>query len=198
MLVVAIVPAVRRLDARDEVMRAVAKRFGIGSLVALAVLLGTGAALASHLARWSDEVLQAELMLLVLIGVLTALHVVTPYTRAVSIAVVFDFARDRVAGRRADPLIGRAHDREASRIARQRCAGSGGFGSEDDLTGDTACLGVAQRGGIGEREAAGDLGGDRPPRRGGPARRRGGDAAGLDASRMTLGRIRLYSAVRVI
>lgn len=88
MLVVAIVPVVRRLDARDEVMRAVAKRFAIGSLVALAVLLGTGAALASHLARWSDDALQAKLMLLVLIGVLTALHVVTPYTRAVSIAVV--------------------------------------------------------------------------------------------------------------
>lgn len=31
--------------------------------------------------------------------------------------------------------------------------GSGGFGIENDLTGDTACLGVAQRGGgIGERE----------------------------------------------
>jgi hypothetical protein len=40
--------------------------------------------LASHLARWSDDVLQAKLMLL---GVLTALHVVTPYTRAVSIAL---------------------------------------------------------------------------------------------------------------
>jgi uncharacterized membrane protein len=87
MLVVAIVPAVRRLDARDEVMRSVAKRFGIGSLVALAVLLATGAAMASHFARWGDEVLHAKLLLLVLVGVLTALHVVTPYTRAISIAI---------------------------------------------------------------------------------------------------------------
>ena len=87
MLVVAIVPAVRRLDARDEIMRAVAKRFGIGSLVALGVLLASGAAMASHYARWSDTTLHAKLMLLVLIGVLTALHVVTPYARAVSIAV---------------------------------------------------------------------------------------------------------------
>jgi hypothetical protein len=78
---------VRRLEARDEVMRAVAKRFGIGSLVALLVLLVTGAAMASHYARWSDTTLQVKLMLIVLIGVLTALHVVTPYTRAVSIAV---------------------------------------------------------------------------------------------------------------
>lgn len=64
-------------------MRAVAMRFGIGSLVALAVLLGTGAALASHLERWSDDLLQAKLSLLVLIGALTALHVVRRHTRAV-------------------------------------------------------------------------------------------------------------------
>jgi uncharacterized membrane protein len=87
MLVIAIVPAVRRLEARDEVMRAVAKRFGIGSLLALAVLLLTGAAMTSHYALWGDATLHAKLMLIVLIGVLTALHVVTPYTRAVSIAV---------------------------------------------------------------------------------------------------------------
>jgi uncharacterized membrane protein len=87
MLVAAIVPAVRRLDARDEIMRAVAKRFGIGSLVALAVLFATGAAMASHFGLWSDGTLQAKLALLVLIAVLTGMHVVTPYTRAISIAV---------------------------------------------------------------------------------------------------------------
>ena len=87
MLVIAIVPCLRRLEARDEVMRSVAKRFGIGSLVALAVLLATGAAMASHFAPGAT-VLQAKLALLVLVGVLTALHVVTPYTRAVSIALL--------------------------------------------------------------------------------------------------------------
>ena len=87
MLVIAIVPAVRHLETRDDVMRAVAKRFGIGSLLALLVLIVTGAAMASHYALWSDTTLHAKLMLIVLIGVLTALHVVTPYTRAVSIAV---------------------------------------------------------------------------------------------------------------
>ena len=87
MLVVAIVPAVRRLDARDDIMRAVAKRFGVGSLVALGILLATGAAMASHYSRWSDNALQAKLMLFVLIGVLTALHVITPYARAISIGV---------------------------------------------------------------------------------------------------------------
>jgi hypothetical protein len=87
MLVVAVVPAVRRLDVRDEVIRGVAMRFGIGSLVALGVLLVTGAAMASHFGRWDDGVLHAKLILLALIGVLTALHVVTPYARAISIAV---------------------------------------------------------------------------------------------------------------
>ncbi|MET0819112.1 MAG: hypothetical protein ABWZ67_16220 [Solirubrobacteraceae bacterium] len=87
MLVTAIVPATQRLEARDEVMRSIAKRFGIGSLIALAVLLATGAAMASRFELWSDGVLQAKLALLMLIGVLTALHIVTPYTRAVSITI---------------------------------------------------------------------------------------------------------------
>jgi len=52
------------------------------------VLILTGAAMAGHLSRWSDPTLQAKLALLVLIGVLLALHVVTPYTRAVSLSVL--------------------------------------------------------------------------------------------------------------
>jgi len=43
--------------------------------------------MASHYSRWSDNALQAKLMLLVLIGVLTALLVITPYARALSIGV---------------------------------------------------------------------------------------------------------------
>jgi len=86
MLVVAVVPAVRRHG--DEVaMRAVARRFGIGSLVAILVLIATGVAMASHLARWQDDVLQVKLMLVVLIGVLIAFHIVTPSSRALSITL---------------------------------------------------------------------------------------------------------------
>jgi len=55
-LVVAIVPAVRRAGD-DALMRDVARRFGIGSLVAILVLVATGAAMASHLGRWHDSVL---------------------------------------------------------------------------------------------------------------------------------------------
>ena len=86
MLVVAIVPV---LSHRDEaVMRAVARRFGVASAVAIAVLLATGIALASHFSRWQDETLHAKLAVLVLVGVLTGLHIATPDSRAVSLALV--------------------------------------------------------------------------------------------------------------
>jgi putative copper export protein len=84
-LVAAITPVLR--SSRDE-MRAVAKRFGIGSAVALAVIIATGAALASHFHRWNDHVLHAKLGLLVLIFVLTGLHVVTERRRAISLSLV--------------------------------------------------------------------------------------------------------------
>jgi uncharacterized membrane protein len=85
-LVVALVPAVRRAGD-DALMLAVARRFGIGSLVAIVVLVATGAAMASHFARWHDSVLQAKLMLVVLVGVLIVLHVVSPRSRALSVVV---------------------------------------------------------------------------------------------------------------
>ena len=87
MLVVAVVPALRR-HGDDAAMRSVARRFGIGSVVALVTLVATGAAMASHLARWQDEVLRAKLAVVVLIGVLIALHVVAPTSRALSIALL--------------------------------------------------------------------------------------------------------------
>ena len=86
MLVVAVVPAVRR-HGDDVAMRAVARRFGVGSLFAIGVLIATGAALASHFGRWQDNVLQVKLMLVVLVGVLIAFHIVTPSSRALSLAL---------------------------------------------------------------------------------------------------------------
>jgi putative copper export protein len=86
-LAVAVVPVMRgRGDT--SAMRAVARRFGIASVAALAVLIATGVAMAGHLARWQDPTLQAKVGLLVLVGVLLGLHVVTPYTRAVSLGVL--------------------------------------------------------------------------------------------------------------
>ena len=86
-LAIAVVPALRGRE-EDTAMRAIARRFGIWSALALVVLIVTGAAMAGHLARWSDPTLHAKLALLVLIGVLLALHVMTPYTRAVSLSVL--------------------------------------------------------------------------------------------------------------
>jgi uncharacterized membrane protein len=87
MLAVAVVPALRGRED-DSAMRDVARRFGVAGVVALAVLIATGAAMAAHFGRWEDPKLQAKLGLLVLIFVLLALHVVTPYTRAISIGVL--------------------------------------------------------------------------------------------------------------
>ena len=87
MLVVAVAPALRTVD--DEApMRAVARRFGIGSGIALVVIIASGAAMASHFHLWDDSVLHAKLLVLALIFALTGLHVFTPYTRALSYAVV--------------------------------------------------------------------------------------------------------------
>lgn len=88
LLAVAVVPALRgEGEADDWRMRAVGRRFGYASLVALGVLIATGIAMASHYARWEDEVLQAKLAVLVLVGVLTGLHIATPHSRVVSIAL---------------------------------------------------------------------------------------------------------------
>jgi uncharacterized membrane protein len=87
MLVVAVAP-VLRAAGQEATMRSIARRFGMGSLVALAVAIATGVAMASHYDAWDRPVLQAKLMLLVLVGVLTALHIISAGTRAISIALV--------------------------------------------------------------------------------------------------------------
>jgi hypothetical protein len=86
-LVVAVVPAIRR-HGGESALRAVARRFGIASAVAIAVLIATGSAMAAHFARWHDHELQIKLMLVVLVGVLIGLHIITPVSRAISIAVL--------------------------------------------------------------------------------------------------------------
>ena len=87
MLVAAVTPAVRR-RGDDDTMQLVARRFGIGSVVALAVAVATGVAMASHFSLWGDEMLQAKLMVLAFVVVLAALHVISPTSRALSYGVV--------------------------------------------------------------------------------------------------------------
>jgi putative copper export protein len=86
MLVSVVTPALRGQDS--ALMRDAAKRFGIGSAVALAVIVATGAAMASHFDRWGDTTLHWKIGLLVVVFILTGLHTKTPYTRALSLAVL--------------------------------------------------------------------------------------------------------------
>jgi uncharacterized membrane protein len=84
----AVVPAFRRAEGRErEPLRAIAQRFGQGTLVAIAVLVVTGAAMASHFDDWSDSTLQVKLALVVLVGVLVGVHIRRPTNHALDGAI---------------------------------------------------------------------------------------------------------------
>ena len=76
-LVAAVVPAFRGVDDRTQ-LRAVARRFGWGSLVALGVLVVTGAAMAGHFGRWDDGTLKLKLTLVAVAGGLILWHMRRP------------------------------------------------------------------------------------------------------------------------
>ena len=86
MLVLVVTPAMRGQD--PALMRTAAMRFGIGSAIALVVIVVTGAMMASYFHRWSDGTLQAKITLLIIIFLLTGLHTKVPYTRALSLAIL--------------------------------------------------------------------------------------------------------------
>lgn len=86
MLALVVTPALRGQD--PALMRGAARRFGIVSVVALLLIIATGAAMASHFDRWGDATLHWKIGLLVLVFVLTGLHTRVPYTRAISYAVL--------------------------------------------------------------------------------------------------------------
>jgi putative copper export protein len=74
-LAACVVPVVRGDRPR---IQAVARRFGWGTLVALAVLLATGSAMASHYDDWSRGTLHVKLALVAVIGVLVVVHMRRP------------------------------------------------------------------------------------------------------------------------
>jgi uncharacterized membrane protein len=76
-LVAAVVPAFRASPDRAR-LRAIARRFGWGSLGSLAVLLATGAALADRFGQWADSTLHAKLALVALAGALVLWHTRRP------------------------------------------------------------------------------------------------------------------------
>jgi uncharacterized membrane protein len=85
-LVAAVVPTVGHGRNR-EAMRGIARRFGWGSVVALGVLLATGAAMASKYHLWDDGTLHLKLALVVVLGALVAWHIRAPQRRALDGAV---------------------------------------------------------------------------------------------------------------
>jgi uncharacterized membrane protein len=84
---VAVVPVERQSPDRER-LRAIARRFGYGSLVALAVLLVTGAAMATHEHRWGDGTLQLKLALVAAVLALTVLHLRWPWLHAIQALIL--------------------------------------------------------------------------------------------------------------
>jgi uncharacterized membrane protein len=68
-------------------LRMIARRFGIASLVALGVLLASGAAMASHYELWSSGTLQLKLGLVAAVMVLTAIHLHYPRAHLLQAAI---------------------------------------------------------------------------------------------------------------
>lgn len=80
-LVVAVVPALR--DGDREALRAIARRFGAGTLVAIAVLAGTGAAMAGRFQQWGNGTLHVKLALVAVVAGLVVWHMRRPGAHAI-------------------------------------------------------------------------------------------------------------------
>ena len=74
---IAVVPVMRNAPDRER-MRAIARRFGYGSLAALGVLVATGWAMASHYGLFDDSTLQWKLALVCLVVALALAHLRWP------------------------------------------------------------------------------------------------------------------------
>jgi uncharacterized membrane protein len=74
MLAAVVVPVGRRSTDRES-LRAIARRFGLGTLVALLVLIATGTAMAFHLDLWGNGTFQVKLALVVIAGALLVWHI---------------------------------------------------------------------------------------------------------------------------
>lgn len=80
-----VVPALR--DGDREKLREVARRFGAGTLVALAVLVVTGVGMASHFHDWGRSVLHVKLAFVGLALLLIVAHLSRPQWRVLDGAV---------------------------------------------------------------------------------------------------------------
>src|SRR5579859_4236845 len=74
MMLGAVIVPVLRAGTDPQPLRAAARRFGIGTLIALGVQVITGAAMATHNHQWGNSTLHIKLGLVVLVGLLIAFH----------------------------------------------------------------------------------------------------------------------------
>jgi uncharacterized membrane protein len=86
-LAAVVVPVLREAGDRGP-LRAAARRFGIGTVAAIVVLIGTGAAMASHYHKWGSSTLQVKIGLVVAVLVLIHLHMRRPEWHVID-AVMF-------------------------------------------------------------------------------------------------------------
>ena len=87
LMLAAIVVPVLRSSGDRVALRAAARRFGIGTLIAFVVQVVTGAAMASHYHDWSDSTLQVKIGLVVVVGVLIGFHMRKPEWHVLDAAV---------------------------------------------------------------------------------------------------------------
>jgi uncharacterized membrane protein len=85
MLAAIVVPVLR--GGNREALRTAARRFGIGTLVAVLVLIVTGSMMASHYERWSDSTLQVKLALVVVVAALIGFHMRRPEWHVLDAAI---------------------------------------------------------------------------------------------------------------
>ncbi len=87
MVLAAVVVPVARRSVDREGLRAIARRFGQGTLVALGVLIATGTALAFHLHLWSNHTFELKLALVLIICALLVWHIRRPGLHTLEAAV---------------------------------------------------------------------------------------------------------------
>jgi uncharacterized membrane protein len=86
MLAGVVVPVLTGVEDRAP-LRAAARRFGLGTLIAVGVLIVTGAAMASHDHRWSESTLQVKIGLVVLVLALIGVHMRRPQWHVLDAAI---------------------------------------------------------------------------------------------------------------
>lgn len=86
LLAAAVVPVQRSAPDRER-MRAIARRFGQGTLIAIVVLAATGVAMATHAHLWGDSTFQVKLGLVLLVVLLIAWHLRRPTLHALDAGI---------------------------------------------------------------------------------------------------------------